>query len=43
MAVGHIINTTKTLSNDGYFSGGSENLSASARAVAISPMVEDRY
>ena len=43
MAVGHIINTTKTLSNDGYFSGGSENLSASARAIAISPMVDDRY
>jgi hypothetical protein len=43
MAVGHIINTTKTLSNDGYFSGGSENLSASSKTISVNPMVEDRY
>lgn len=38
-----LINTAKTLSNDSYFSGGSENLAASTRQIAVDPLVEDRY
>ena len=41
--MGHIINTTKTLSNENYFNGGSENLSATSKNIAINPMVEDCY
>lgn len=42
MAVEHIINTTKTLSNETFFNGGAENFSSS-RNIAINPLVEDRY
>ena len=43
MTVQHRINTTKTLSNDGYFNGGTENFGAVSGRIAINPMVESQY
>ena len=40
MAVQHRINTIKTLSNDGYVNGGTENFGAVSGRIAINPMVE---
>ncbi len=37
------INTTKMLSNDGYFTGGIDAESLNNSTIAISPMVYDRY
>lgn len=41
--VTHRINTTKTLSNEGYFNGGQDSLSRDSRNIAVSPLVSDRY
>jgi len=37
------INTTKMLSNDGYFTGGIDTESLNNTTIAISPMVYDQY
>ena len=39
------INTSKMLDNTNFYTGGysTENLSTANRAIAISPLVEDRY
>jgi hypothetical protein len=39
------INTSKMLDNTNFYTGGysTENLSTTNRAIAISPLVEDRY
>lgn len=43
MAVQHRINTTKMLSNDGYFNGGTETFSTVSGKIAINPLVESQY
>ena len=43
MAVQHRINTTKMLSNDGYFNGGTETFSTASGKSAINPLVESQY